>query len=252
MLKSRIIPCLLLQNSGLVKTIKFSNSKYIGDPINAIKIFNDKEVDELIVLDISASKEKKSPDFAFIKNFASECFMPLSYGGGIQNVNQAMKLFELGVEKVSIQTAVMDSFRLIEDIAQKAGNQSIIVSVDIKKNWFGKYELYSSSKNKTIKYDWEQFIKDSVTAGAGEILINSVDKDGTMSGMDLSLISRASSLVNVPIVSAGGVGSLQDIKNSIESGSNAVAVGSYFVYYGPHRAVLISYPTSDELKELLK
>lgn len=251
-MQNRVIPCLLLENKGLVKTIKFSNSKYIGDPINAIKIFNDKEVDELIVLDINASKQGNPPDFDFIKQFASECFMPLSYGGGIQTVNQAMQLFEIGVEKVSVQNSVHKSFRLIEEISLRAGNQSVIVSIDIKKNWLGKYNLYSASSKKLLKYDWQQFIKDSVSAGAGEILINSVDRDGTMSGMDLELIKIASTLVNVPIISAGGVGSLVDIKESINAGSNAVAVGSYFVYYGPHRAVLISYPTIEELKLISK
>lgn len=251
MIQNRIIPCLLLKNGGLVKTVNFSKPTYIGDPINAIKIFNDKEVDELIVLDIDASRELKNPNFSLIKQFASECFMPLSYGGGIQNSTQAMKLFELGIEKISIQTAALQSFSLIEDIAKKAGNQSIIMSIDIKKNWLGKYELYSSAKNKIIKKDWRQFIIDSVSAGAGEILINSVDKDGTMQGMDLNLIEIATNLVNVPIVSAGGVGSMKDIKDSIAAGSSAVAVGSFFVYYGPHKAVLITYPSTEELKELI-
>ena len=252
MLKTRVIPSLLIKNEGLVKTVKFSNPKYVGDPINAIKIFNDKEVDELIILDISSSKENREPNFKLINQISSECFMPLSYGGGIKNFDQAKKLFEIGIEKISLQTAAFNNFNIIEDIASKFGNQSVVISIDIKKNWLGKYELYCASNGKRIKKDWKQYLQDVVSAGAGEILLNSVDNDGTMNGMDLDLINIATSLVSVPIIVAGGVGSLKDIKLAELNGASAVAVGSYFVFHGPHKAVLITYPEYKDLEQLFK
>lgn len=252
MLKTRVIPSLLIKNEGLVKTVKFTNSKYVGDPINAIKIFNDKEVDELMLLDILASKQNRGPNFDLIKQISSECFMPLSYGGGIKNFDQAKKLFEIGIEKVSLQTAVFNNFNIIEDIASKFGNQSVVISIDIKKNWLGKYELYCASNGKKIKKDWKQYLQDVVSAGAGEILLNSVDNDGTMNGLDLDLINIATSLVNAPIIVAGGVGSLKDIKLAELNGASAVAVGSYFVFHGPHKAVLITYPEYKDLEQLFK
>ena len=252
MLKTRVIPSLLLKNDGLVKTVKFTDPKYIGDPINAIKIFNDKEVDELMLLDISASKQNREPNFDLIKQISSECFMPLSYGGGIKNSDQAKRLFEIGIEKVSLQTAAFNNFNIIEEIASKFGNQSVVISIDIKKNWLGKYELYCASSGKKIKKEWKRYLQEVVSAGAGEILLNSVDNDGTMNGLDLDLINIATSEVNVPIIAAGGVGSLKDIKLAELNGASAVAVGSYFVFHGPHKAVLITYPEYKELEELFK
>jgi imidazole glycerol-phosphate synthase subunit HisF len=252
MLQNRIIPCLLLNNGGLYKTVKFKNPTYIGDPINAIKIFNDKEADEIMVLDTFASKSGLKPNFSLIKDFASECFMPLSYGGGISTVDDAKKLFEIGVEKISIQSSALNDFKLIEKISKIFGSQSIIFSIDIKKNWLGNYKSYSSSLRKKLKANWEKLICDSVSAGVGEILLNSVDKDGTMSGMDYPLISQASSLVSVPLIASGGVGKLDHIKSAINAGANAVSVGSFFVFYGPHKAVLISYPNPKEIDKVLK
>lgn len=252
MLKHRVIPCLLLKSGGLVKTYKFKNPKYVGDPINAIKIFNDKEVDELMVLDITASKENRDPNYELLEQFAGECFMPLCYGGGIRTADQAKRLFELGVEKVCLQTAALNNFSLIEEIANKCGSQSVLISIDIKKNWFGNYELYSHYKGKTLKVDWKQFIRDAVSAGAGEVVLNSVDRDGTMTGMEINLIKEASSFLKVPLVALGGVSSLNDIREAIESGASAVSAGAYFVFQGPHRAVLITYPQYNELEQLLK
>lgn len=251
MLKTRVIPSLLIENGRLVKTVKFANPTYVGDPINAIKIFNEKEVDELILLDILASREKREPDFELIEQISSECFMPLCYGGGIKNKEQAKRLFEIGIEKVSIQTATFNKFSIIEDIASEFGSQSLVISVDIKKDWRGKHRLFTSSSGKKVKKDWKQYLRDLVSAGAGEILLNSVDQDGVMAGMDLDLINIASDLVNVPVVAAGGVGSLRDLSLAQRAGASAIAVGSYFVFHGPHRAVLITYPQYSELETLL-
>ena len=252
MLKQRVIPTLLLQNGGLVKTVKFANPKYVGDPINAIKIFNEKEVDELIVLDIDASKNNQEPNFELVEEFASECFMPLCYGGGIKSVEQAARLFSLGVEKVSLQTSVLDDTSLISQIAEKFGSQSVVVSVDIKKNILGSYYLYSSVTNKTIKaVGWKDFLKSVAQAGAGEILISAVDRDGLMNGMDTELISEAAAELDIPMIAIGGVGSLSDIKEAVDAGACAVAAGSFFVFHGPHRAVLITYPKYNDIEKLL-
>lgn len=251
MLKHRVIPCLLLKGDGLVKTVKFKQDKYIGDPINAIRIFNDKEVDELMVLDISASKEGREPNFELIEKFASECFMPLCYGGGIRTVEQAQRLFSIGVEKVCLQTSALQDFMLVQRLAEQFGSQSVVISVDIKKNWFGKKKLYSSATKKTMPLDWLLFLKQAVKAGAGEVLLNSVENDGLMQGMDLDVIYQASHSLAVPVITVGGVGSLNDIKLAVDAGASAVAAGSFFVFHGPHRAVLITYPEYQELENLL-
>ena len=246
-----MIPVLLLRNKGLVKTMQFGKSKYIGDPINAVKLFNDKEVDELVFLDIDASKDGRRPDFDYIKDIASECFMPLGYGGGISTMDDISQLFSLGVEKVIINSVVLSNLDLIREASATYGNQSIVVSVDVQKNLFGKYQLYSHSKIKHKQPDLFQFVKDAEMAGAGEIIVNSVDRDGMMTGYDLKLIQRLSDTLSVPLVIAGGAGSLKDIREAIDAGASAAAAGSLFIYHGPHKAVLINYPTYKELKEIL-
>jgi cyclase len=251
MLKHRVIPCLLLRNRGLVKTVKFENPKYVGDPINAIRIFNEKEVDELLVLDIEASKTKREPDYELIEQFAGECFMPLAYGGGITTVEQVKRLFSIGVEKISVQTSALADFKLVSDIASHYGNQSVVVAIDIKKNLIGRYKLYASATRQLLDQDWSQFILNAIDAGAGEILLNSVDKDGTMSGMDFTLIEKAAKLCKVPLIASGGVAGLADFKKAVDSGADAVAAGAFFVYHGPLRAVLITYPKYAELINLL-
>lgn len=251
MLKHRVIPCLLLRNGGLVKTLKFADAKYVGDPINAIRIFNDKEVDELMVLDITASKEKKEPNYALIEQFASECFMPLSYGGGIKTMEQAQRLFNSGIEKICLQTAVLDDLSLVKNLSDKWGSSSILVSVDVKKNWMGQPKLYSAATGKTLDKKWTDFMLDAVKAGAGEIVLNAVDKDGTMKGMDTEMIKEAAKILSVPLVAVGGAGSLADIKAAVDAGANAVSAGAFFVFQGPHRAVLITYPKYNELVQLL-
>ncbi len=251
MLKSRIIPCLLLSIGGLVKTLRFSESKYVGDPLNAIRIFNEKEVDELMVLDIGASKEGRAPDFNLIEQIAGECFMPLSYGGGICTFAQARRLFTSGVEKVCLQSAVLENSALITEIAECYGNQAVIVSADVKKSWLGRKKLFASRTGKLLDTPVIDFLEHCVESGAGEVLLNSVDRDGTMVGMDLDLIREIADRLPVPLIAAGGTGSLADIKDAVEAGASAVAVGAFFVFHGPHRAVLITYPQYDELEVLL-
>ena len=251
MIYKRIIPSLLLSNGGLVKTTNFKNPKYVGDPINAIRIFNEKEVDELLVLDIDASRKKKPPNYSLIEEFASECFMPLAYGGGISSCEQASKLFQIGVEKIVIQTAIFKNSNLLKELVCEFGSQSIVASVDIITNFWGNTVLYSYVKKNKLKMPWLQFAEKSVKAGVGEILLNSVDKDGTMQGMDLNSIKTACSNLEVPIVAVGGVGSLSDIKEAFKVGASAVSAGSFFVFNGPHKAVLITYPSPEDVNEIL-
>lgn len=247
----RVIPCLLLSQGrgGLVKTIKFANPKYVGDAINAIRIFNDKEVDELIVLDIDATREGRGPDFEAIEELAGECFMPLCYGGGIHSVEDALRLFNLGVEKVALQTAAARDPSLIRAIADHAGQQAVVVSIDVKRSWTGKRMLHSYV-GKAPNGDWQEAIRRAVEFGAGEILLNDVDREGTLSGPDLDLIRQASRAADVPLIASGGIASLSDMKSATDAGASAVAAGAYFVFHGPHRAVLITYPRYEELRDL--
>lgn len=251
MLKHRVIPALLLQDRGLVKTVKFKNGKYVGDPINAIRIFNDKQVDELMVLDIVASKRRHEPDYFMIEQFAGECFMPLCYGGGIQTLDQAARIFDLGVEKICIQSAAISNPKLLTQIANRFGSQSVVVSVDVKYNWLKKLRLYQSSSGKLLKQDWISFCQSVVDAGAGELVVNAVDRDGMMIGYNLDLIEQIARSVPVPIIALGGAGKLVDFNEAVRAGASAVAAGAMFVYHGPHRAVLITYPPYAELEKLL-
>lgn len=241
MLRPRIIPCLLLSGTGLVKTQKFSDPVYVGDPNNAIRIFNEKYADELIVLDIDASRTGRGPNWNVIEQFAGECFMPVCYGGGITSAEDAARLFDLGIEKVSLQSRVMSDFRLIGDIANRYGSQSVVLSVDVKKGKFSRVDLYNSAKRRPSKKPWLSWMSQGVQEGAGEVLLTSVDREGTMRGMDLNLILEASDAVDVPLIANGGVGSMEHIQQALHSGASAVAVGAYFVFQGPHRAVLITY-----------
>lgn len=251
MLKHRVIPALLLnQHGGLVKTTKFANPKYIGDPLNAIRIFNTKEVDELMVLDIEASRLNREPNYALIEQFAGECFMPLCYGGGIKTVDQAYKIFKLGVEKICLQSAVLEDLKFVTDLVDRFGSSAIVLSVDVKKDWLQRPKLYRSSVNQNSNKSWLTYIKEAVAAGAGEILLNSVDRDGTLQGPDLALIEQASHEISVPLIAIGGIGSLKDIKDAVDAGASAVAAGAFFVFHGPHRAVLITYPQYKELLTL--
>jgi cyclase len=251
MLKHRVIPALLLRDNGLVKTVKFKDPKYVGDPVNAIRIFNEKEVDELMLIDIYASRKNVEPNYAMIEHVAGECFMPLAYGGGIRTIEQARRIFALGVEKICLQTSALDNPRLINEVADQYGSQSIVVSIDVKRSWLGKPQIYRSSAEKTIDGSWIDTLRSAVNAGAGEVLLGAVDKDGTLSGPDLHLIREASASISVPMIALGGISSLIDIKDAVDAGASAVAVGSFFVFHGPHRAVLITYPEYNVLENLL-
>jgi cyclase len=254
MLNPRIIPCLLIQNNGLVKTTKFSDPKYVGDPLNAVKIFNDKEADELIVLDICASKENKEPNYELIENLASECRMPLCYGGGVNNLEQALKIFSLGVEKIAISTAAINDISIIAEIASRVGSQSVVVVLDVKKKLFSnKYEVYYKNGSKSTGYDLIDFVTKIVKEGAGEIVLNSIDLDGTMKGYDLNLLKVVQEAVDIPITILGGAGKIEDLEEVIRKfGIIGLAAGSMFVFKGRFRAVLINYPTPEEKIEIIK
>jgi cyclase len=243
MLKKRIIPTLLLNNKQLVKTIKFSNLRYIGDPLNAIKIFNEKFVDELIILDISKQISKNFINYNFLKDLFSECFVPVTYGGGVSTLKEADRIFKLGVEKICINSAVLKDQNIIKEFSRNFGSQSIVVSVDIYRNIFNKIYIYNYKKNKKENnLNLIEYLKQIENLGAGEILINSVNKDGTMLGMDLNLIKMTNNIVSLPIIYSGGIGSIEDIKNALKHDISGISAGSFFFFYGPHKAVLISYP----------
>lgn len=250
LIRPRIIPTLLLKGQGLVKTVKFSNPTYIGDPMVAAKIFNEREVDEIIILDIEASKNKKGPQFDLLSELATECFMPLCYGGGISTFEQAEKLFKLGIEKVCLNTAVLKDPQLIKKISDHFGAQAVVVSIDVKKNFFGRYGCYFTSGMLSSSWTPLALAQEVEKLGAGEILINSIDRDGTMTGYDLALITEITKNVSVPVIACGGAAVLEDFKSAIDNGASAAAAGSYFVFRGKHKAVLISYPDASQLKTM--
>ena len=243
MLRPRVIPCLLVRNKGLVKTVKFDSFKYVGDPINAVKIFNEKEADELIVLDIDATLNGTPPDFVMIQKLAAECRMPLCYGGGVTTVEQARRIIGLGVEKVAISAAAHADPKLISAIASEIGSQSVVVVLDVKKSLLGKYEVNSQNGKKRTGRSPVEVAQQAEKLGAGEIVINSIDNDGQMKGYDLDLAAMVSREIGLPMTVLGGAGSLADIGRLIAvCGVVGAAVGSLFVFKGPYRAVLINYP----------
>lgn len=233
-----------------MKTIQFKSPKYVGDPINAIKIFNEKEVDELIFLDITATLEKKGPNISKISEIVSECFMPLGYGGGIRNVKDIREIFSLGVEKAIINSFSLENPNFITDAANIFGSQSVVVSIDVKMNRSGEYEVFSYSGKKVADPNPVSYAITMAKLGAGEIFLNSVDNDGEMKGFDLKLIEAITKVVPVPVIVCGGAGKLNDIESAFNAGASAVAAGSMFVFYGKNRAVLINYPTREELNKV--
>ncbi len=253
MLLSRIIPCLLLQQNGLVKTTKFKNSKYVGDPINAVKIFNEKKVDELIILDIDSTQKNKEPNYKLIKSIAEESRMPLSYGGGIKNADQAKKIFSLGLEKIIINSEFFNNYKIVDDIANLSGSQSISVCVDIKKNIFSKYNIYIDRGKKKVKMSLNNFFDIINNLQIGEIVINSIDNDGVMNGYDLNLFNTFRTQTSLPITMLGGAGHVNDLKKLIKASGGVVgaAAGSLFVFKGKYRAVLINYPSEKIKNEIL-
>lgn len=252
MLRSRIIPCLLVHNKGLVKTVEFKDPKYVGDPINAVKIFNEKEVDELIVLDIDATKQNRGPDFELIRNLAVECRMPFCYGGGVTTIEEVKKIINLGAEKVAISSTAINNFPVIDKMSKAVGAQSIVVVLDVaKKSIFGGYEIYTENGKKRTGIKLKDFIQKLNGVEIGEIVINAIDRDGKMTGYDYDLIDTVRELTDVPLTALGGAGGLEDIKTLIKRYKIiGAAAGSLFVFKGKYRAVLISYPTKEEKKKL--
>ena len=250
MYRPRIIPVLLLKDLGLVKTTKFKDYNYIGDPINAVRIFNDLEADELIFLDITATNENRTIDFNFIKEISEEAYMPFSVGGGIRNIEDVKTIISQGAEKIVLNSSCYNKPNLITEAAELFGSQSVVVSLDIHKNFLGKYHLYSCGGKKKQKESIINWAKKVVELGAGEILINSINNDGSMKGYDLDIIEKVSNNVSVPVVACGGAGDYTHFRDAIDAGAHAVSAGSLFVYHGPRKAVLINYPSREQIKEI--
>lgn len=251
MFRSRLIPIILIENRGLYKSIKFKNHRYLGDPLNTIRLFNDKEVDELVILDIGARKSSKGIDFEYLEKLSAECFMPVCYGGGVDNILQVEKLFKLGFEKISFNTALDEKIGLVKEVAKKYGVQSVVASIDVKKNIFGKYNIYIENGTKKTKWNLEEYLKHLQDNGAGEILLTSIDQEGTMTEYDYDLIKLVSEAVEIPVIANGGAGSLSECKKAIDNGASAAAASSIFSYYGKKKAVLINYPTQKEIMKCL-
>ncbi|HWB90451.1 MAG TPA: AglZ/HisF2 family acetamidino modification protein, partial [Puia sp.] len=242
------IPVLLLSNGGLYKTVRFKNPNYVGDPINTVKIFNEKGADEIVLLDISASREGKSIDFGKIAEIAGEAFMPMAYGGGIRSLEDAKKVFDAGYEKIVLNTIVQENPRLITEVANVYGSQSVVISIDAKPGWMGRYRVYTRHGSKNTGLGPAEYAKQVQDAGAGEIFIQAIDKDGTWEGYDIPLIKTVSSAVKVPVIACGGAANMDDlIKACKEGGASAVAAGSMLVYQKKGMGVLINFPT-DGLK----
>ena len=253
MLRPRIIPSLLIQDNGLVKTVNFKNPKYVGDPINAVRIFNEKEVDELAIFDIDATAKGLEPNYSLIERIANQSRMPLCYGGGVKTVEQAQKIFGLGIEKIALSSAVLHNPELITQIAKRVGAQSVIVVLDVKKKLFGGYEVYTHNGKKSTGINPFDFAEKAQRLGAGEIIINSIDQDGVMKGFDMNLIDKVRDKISLPLTVLGGAGELQHIQQVIHKhGVIGVAAGSLFVFKGVYKAVLINYPEKGEKEKLYK
>ena len=252
MLKKRVIPCLLLHNNSLVKTIKFNQFNYIGDPVNTVRIFNELEVDEICFLDIQCSKEKKLISFDILKKIANECFMPLSYGGGIDSLEKAQEIFNIGFEKVVINSAIYNNSNMVKQIVEIYGSQSVIGSIDVKKNLFGKYIVYSHSSSINQKKTVIDWVKEVEQMGVGEILLTNVDNEGTWSGFDEKLIAEISQAISVPLIAHGGAGNIEHIGKAAHAGASAICVGSMVVYQKKGMGVLIHFPDKKKIEQAIK
>jgi len=253
MLMPRVMPCLLLKNGSLVKTVKFKDPGYIGDPINAIRIYNEKEVDELIFLDISATAEKREPPFKVLSEIASECFMPVTYGGGVRDVETIRRILSLGIEKVAINSQAVENPDFVRAAAEKFGSSTIVVSMDVRRKMFGRYEVVVHSGRKSTGLDPVKFASDMEKIGVGEILLTAVDRDGTQEGYDIELIKSVTSAVGIPVIACGGAGKIEDFGIVVkEGGASACAAGSMVVYFGRNRAVLITFPERENLEAVLR
>jgi cyclase len=253
MLRTRVIPCLLLKNESLVKTVKFKEYNYIGDPINTVRIFNELEVDELMFLDIFASKENRTINFKILQDIANECFMPLSYGGNIKSLEDAKKIFEIGFEKVVINSNAFNNLKLIEEIAKYFGNQSVVGSIDVKKSFWGGEKVYSHHGRKKQNVDVVEWAKQLENAGVGELLITSIDREGSWEGYDLELLKSVTDSVQVPVIANGGCGSIEHIGAAVSHASvSACAVGSMVVYQKKGMGVLVNFPDRKKLEKVLQ
>jgi cyclase len=250
MLNHRVIPVLQIFDERLVKSFQFTKPVHLGDPINAVKIFNEKQVDELVLLDIGATDQKKAPAFDLIEKIAGEAFMPVSYGGGVASVEIARQLFRLGIEKVVIRSTALENPQFLRVLSDEFGSSSVVASVDVKKNRRGLYQIYCGNKRISKTKRWPEVVDEFKTQGAGEILLQSVDRDGTMLGPDLELLQSIGT-ISIPLVFAGGVSSIEDMRDILNAGADAVAAGAFFVLHGPHRALLITYPEYSVLEQEL-
>lgn len=248
-MRARIIPVLLIRDGGLYKTINFKDGVYIGDPINAIRLFNDMEVDEIIVLDISATRLRRGPDFDLIRSIASEAFMPFCYGGGITEIDEIREIFNIGVEKIVINHSALGDPEILSKSASEFGSQSIVGSLDISTTLFNKPTVYDYVRGKQSGINPVQYVQQMEDAGVGELFINSVENDGVMKGYDLDLINKLCGAVSIPAIVCGGAGSLDDMKDALDAGADAVAAGSIFVFQGKQKGVLINYPSQVVLEE---
>jgi imidazole glycerol-phosphate synthase subunit HisF len=250
--RTRVIPVLLLRGRGLVKTVKFRKPTYVGDPINSVRIFNEKEVDELAFLDISATPERRGPDFAHLADIAGEAFMPMAYGGGIRTMDQIRLIFSLGFEKVILNTVAYEAPAVVREAVSEYGAQSIVGCVDVKRRLLGGYALYTHSGRMRRPVSLDDHLGALVAMGVGEVLVNTVHCDGTQAGYDINLIRQVSERVTVPVIACGGASGIEDFAAAVyEGGASAVAAGSLFVFVGPHRAVLINYPDRRRLEAAL-
>jgi len=249
-LRPRLIPLLLLKDRGLVKTIKFAEPRYIGDPINTVKLFNGKGVDELCLLDITASREGRGPNFSVLEGIAPEAFMPMSYGGGITNVEQMAKVFSMGYEKVVINTAAACDPRIIEQGAKRFGSQSVVVSLDVREELFGRRVCVIKGGKEKLKESPLTLARRAQDCGAGELVLGSVSRDGTMSGYDLEFIGQVAHSLTIPVIAAHGAAGAVDMKHALNAGASAAAAGSMYIYYGKHKAVLINAPSEKDLIEM--
>ena len=249
MLIPRVIPVLTIDNNYLVKTKKYKDPVYIGDPFNALRIFNEKEVDEVIILDIS-NKRKNNPDYEFIKSLASEAFMPLCYGGHISSISHAEKLFNIGVEKISINTAALESIDFVKKLSEVFGSQSIVISIDVRKNIFGNYKIFHRDKNLRNVFDIEEYIYILQDLGAGELLLTPINFDGMRNGYDLKMYENLCKNIEIPLILNGGLGCIEHIKEAYNRNFSAFAGSSMFVFHGIHQAVLITYPERKILEKV--
>ena len=248
MLRTRVIPILLLRRAGLVKTTRFKRASYVGDPINVVRIFNEKEVDELVLCDITASKEGRGPNFELLEQIASEAFMPVCYAGGVRTVEQARAVLKLGIEKIALNTAALEDASLVSRLAEAFGSQCVVASVDVRRTLFGRPVVWSHARRPVRERDPLQWAKHLVERGAGEVLVQSVDRDGTMSGYDVEVFRMFAGHLGVPVIGCGGACSVDDMVGALsETRIAALGVGARFVYYGPHRAVLVNYLDSAEM-----